>query len=195
MSKTKKKIYITILIFGIINLFFISYYITSNNIKNRNLENQNTEEAKETSSTDVSRALKEDLKVSFYTGRNRDKVTTVKDLIKEINAGEYLTEEILSNSASKDGYKLVDKSDEMFVYKRDEKTTLKANTYYIGESDGYLAIYKTDDKGSIKDKKVYSEDIPIDMLRDIDIDKLKNYEYFNSSSFEEAENKITELIT
>lgn len=191
----KKKIYITILIFGIINLFFVSYYITSNNIKNRNLEKEKIEESKETSSTDVSRALKENLKVSFYTGRNRDKVTTVNDLVKEMNVGEYLTEEMLSNSASKDGYKLVDKSDEMFVYKRDEKSTLKANTYYIGESDGYLAIYKTDDKGSIKDKKVYSEDIPIDMLRDIDIDKLKNYEYFNSSSFEEAENKITELIT
>ncbi|MDY6011585.1 hypothetical protein [Clostridium sp.] len=195
MSKMKKKIYITILIFGIINLFFISYYITSNNIKNRNLDNQNIENSKETSATTISRALKENLKVSFYTGRNRDKVTTVSELLKEMNVGEYLTEEILTNAVSKDGYKLVDKSDEMFIYKRDEKAKLKANTYYIGESDGYLAIYKTDDKGSIKDKKVYSEDIPIDMLRDIDIDKLKNYEYFNSSSFEEAENKITELTT
>ena len=43
--------------------------------------------------------------------------------------------------------------------------------------------------------ELVAEDIPIDMLRDIDIDKLKNYEYFNSSSFEEAENKITELTT
>lgn len=191
----KKKIYITILIFGIINLFFISYYLTSNNIKNRNLNNQNIEESKETSTNGVSRALKENLKISFYTGRNRDKVTTVNELLKEMNVGEYLTEEILSSSVSKDGYKLVDKSDDIYVYKRDEKAKLKANTYYIGESDGYLAIYKTDDKCSIKEEKVYSEDIPIDMLRDIDIDKLKNYEYFNSSSFEEAENKITELIT
>lgn len=193
--KRNKKIYFIIFIFAIIGLFFTTYYLVSDSIKNRDLNNQSANAAEETVASKGERALKEELKVSFYTGETRDKITTVSELLKEMNVGKYLTEEVLSKSVLTNGYKLVDKSDDMFVYKREKEDTLKPNTYYIGESDGYLAIYKTDDKGTIKKEKVYSEDTPIDMLRDIDINKLKSYKYFNSTNLEEVENKITELIT
>ncbi len=193
--KGNKKIYFTIFIVAIIGLFFTTYYLVSDSIRNRDLNNQSASSAEETVASKGERALKEDLKVSFYTGETRDKTTTVSAILKELNIGKYLTEEILSKSVLSSGYKLVDKSDDMFVYKREKEDTLKPNTYYIGESDGYLAIYKTDDKGTIKREKVYSEDTPIDMLRDIDVNKLKNYKYFNSTNLEDVENKITELIT
>lgn len=193
--KGNKKIYFTIFIIAIIGLFFTTYYLVSDSIKNRDLNNQSASAAEETVASKGERALKEDLKVSFYTGETRDKTITVSEILKELNMEKNLTEEILSKSVLSSGYKLVDKSDDMFVYKREKEDTLKANMYYIGESDGYLAIYKTDDKGTIKKEKVYSEDTPVDMLRDIDVNKLKNYKYFNSANLEDVENKITELIT
>lgn len=193
--KGNKKIYFTIFIIAIIGLFFTTYYLVSDSIKNRDLNNQSASAAEETVASKGERALKEDLKVSFYTGETRDKTTTVSEILKELNMEKNLTEEILSKSVLSSGYKLADKSDDMFIYKREKEDTLKPNTYYIGESDGYLAIYKTDDKGTIKKEKVYSEDTPIDMLRDIDVNKLKNYKYFNSANLEDVENKITELIT
>lgn len=193
--KINKKFYFVMFIMGIIGLFFTTYYFVSESIENRNLNNQFESTAEETVANQGERALREDLKVSFYTGETRDKTTTVSELLKELNIEKNLTEEILSKAVLSDGYKLANKSDDTFVYKREKEDSLKPNTYYIGESDGYLAIYKTDDKGTIKKEKVYSEDTPIDMLRDIDVNKLKNYKYFNSTKLEDVENKITELIT
>lgn len=190
----RRKKYFIFSIIAIIGLFFISYYFVSKNIKSRNLNNS-TMSKEMIYNNNSGMELRDDLKVSFYTDTNRDKTVTISTLMNEYNLEKNLTEEVLSKAVSKNGYKLVNKSNDTFVYKRTKEESLKANTYYIGESDGFLAIYKTDDKGNLKTEKVYSDDITIDMLRESDINKLKNFKYFNSSNLEEAENKITELTT
>lgn len=189
----RRKKYFIFSIIAIIGLFFTSYYFVSKNIKSRNLNNSTM--GKEMIHNNSGMELRDDLKISFYTDTNRDKTVTISTLMNEYNLEKNLTEEVLSKAVSKNGYKLVNKSNDTFVYKRTKEESLKANTYYIGESDGFLAIYKTDDKGKLKTEKVYSDDITIDMLRESDINKLKNFKYFNSSNLEEAENKITELTT
>lgn len=196
--KLSKKFYFSILSLGLIGLFGATYYITSKGIQNRELDKQK-ESVTEVSSTTGGRSLKEDLIVSFYTGESRDKTTTVKEIMKQSNITSGLTEEELSKSALKDGYELVEKSNDRFIYKRNKenskKTSLEPNMYYIGESDGYLAIYKADKDGNLSLEKVYSDDTPIDMFRDGDVNKIKNYTYFSSKNLEEVENKITELTT
>ncbi|MBP1889589.1 hypothetical protein J2Z53_001170 [Clostridium moniliforme] len=190
----RRKKYFILSIIAIICLFSITYYFVSKDIKSRNLNNS-------TSNKDINYTnnsgmeLRDDLKVSFYTDKNRDKTVTISKLMNEYNIQRNLTEEVLSRAVYKNGYKLVDKSNDTFVYKRTKEESLNPNTYYIGESDGFLAIYKSDDKKNLSIEKVYSDDITIDMLRESDINKLKNFKYFNSSNLQEVEDKITELTT
>lgn len=199
--KHKRKIYLSILFLGIIILFSGTYYLTSKSIKNRELEKQNSMQVEEVNSSSIAkgRTLRDDLIISFYTNEKRDKTTTVSELIKINNLKDGLTEELLTKQALKDGYELVEKSNDRFIYRRNSQEKVSGNfekdTYYIGESDGYLAIYKADNNGELKKEKVYSDEMSIEMFRDTDAEKIKNFKYFSSKNIEEVENKIMELIT
>ena len=173
MRVNKKKV-ITISAFLIVGLFFSTYYIVNKKIEQRDLKYLNTL-AEETNASKANVILKNDLKVAFYTENSKDKVTTIKALIDE--------------------YKISSRSSEGIIFKRDSKDSLEKNTYYIGEKDGYLAIYKTDDNGNLNIHKVYSDDISIDNFMEVDANKIKNYKYFNSKNLNEVEEKITELTT
>ncbi|WP_024615772.1 hypothetical protein [Clostridium sp. Ade.TY] len=199
--KVKRKVYLSILLLGIIILFSSTYYLTSKSIKNRELQKQNSIQVEEVNSSGVvdGRNLRDDLIISFYTNEKRDRTTTVSDLIKANDLKIGLTEEALTKQALKEGYELVEKSDERFIYRRNkeekESKNFEAGTYYIGESDGYLAIYKADNEGNLKKEKVYEDEMSIEMFREADSEKIKNFNYFNSKNIEEVENKIMELIT
>lgn len=199
--KVKRKIYLIILLLGIIILFSSTYYLTSKSIKNRELQKQNSIQVEEVNSSGVvdGRNLRDDLIISFYTNEKRDRTTTVSDLIKANDLKSGLTEEALTKQALKEGYELVEKSDERFIYRRNkeekESKNFEAGTYYIGENDGYLAIYKADNEGNLKKEKVYEDEMSIEMFRESDSEKIKNFNYFNSKNIEEVENKIMELIT
>ncbi|MEG0238049.1 MAG: hypothetical protein RR628_00405 [Clostridium sp.] len=193
--KDNKKKYIAISAFGIVGLFFLTYYVVTSKIESRNLEYLNTV-AEETSANKSNEVLKDDLKVSFYTDNSKDKVTTIKGVVDEYKiADKKATEATISSAVASKGYKMLSKSDEGIIFKREAKDSLEKNTYYIGEKDGYLAIYKTDDKGNMNVHKVYSDYHGIDNLRENDIDKIKNYQYFNSTDLSKVEEMITELTT
>lgn len=193
--RVNKKKFITISAFLIVGLFFSTYYIVNKKIEQRNLKYLNTL-AEETNANKSNEILKNDLKVSFYTDNTKDKVTTIKALIDEYKIDKNnMTENELAKAVSKDGYKLSSRSSEGIIFKRDAKDSLEKNTYYIGEKDGYLAIYKTDDNGNLNIHKVYSDDISIDNFMEVDANKIKNYKYFNSKNLNEVEEKITELTT
>ncbi|CUO93640.1 Uncharacterised protein [Clostridium baratii] len=193
--RVNKKKFITISAFLIVGLFFSTYYIVNKKIEQRDLKYLNTL-AEETNASKANEILKNDLKVDFYTENTKDKVTTIKALIDEYKIDKNnVTENELAKAVSKDGYKLSSRSSEGIIFKRDSKDSLEKNTYYIGEKDGYLAIYKTDDNGNLNIHKVYSDDISIDNFMEVDANKIKNYKYFNSKNLNEVEEKITELTT
>lgn len=193
--RVNKKKFITISAFLIVGLFFSTYYIVNKKIEQRDLKYLNTL-VEETNASKANEILKNDLKVSFYTENTKDKVTTIKALIDEYKIDKNtVTENELAKAVSKDGYKLSSRSSEGIIFRRDSKDSLEKNTYYIGEKDGYLAIYKTDDNGNLNIHKVYSDDISIDNFMEVDANKIKNYKYFNSKNLNEVEEKITELTT
>lgn len=193
--RVNKKKFITISAFLIVGLFFSTYYIVNKKIEQRDLKYLNTL-VEETNASKANEILKNDLKVAFYTENIKDKVTTIKALIDEYKIDKNnVTESELAKAVSKDGYKLSSRSSEGIIFKRDSKDSLEKNTYYIGEKDGYLAIYKTDDNGNLNIHKVYSDDISIDNFMEVDANKIKNYKYFNSKNLNEVEEKITELTT
>ena len=61
-----------------------------------------------------------------------------------------MTESELIKLLEKQGYVLDVNANNEFMFKKDATKTLEANKYYIGDKDGYLAIYKTDKDGNLK---------------------------------------------
>ena len=75
--------------------------------------------------------------------------------------------------------------------------SVKPNKYYIGEKDGFLAIYKTDKDGTLlieNSEDVYSDNKKVDNLREIDKNKIKNFE-FEYDSKEDAEESLSEFLS
>ena len=122
--------------------------------------------------------LKDDVLINFT--RKNDKGAdeiyykiTVGELKKTLKA-EKIEEEELIKILSKKGYEKDNITDKSLSFSKVEGSGLKPNKYYIGDKDGKIAIYKTDDKGKAFIEK--EEDISFlrtDDYPEPDIERIK----------------------
>lgn len=185
--------FITLLAITFCASYYITNYITNPNNKSNNVENENTNVYAENN------YLSDDIFVSLNTKDNVDMIDTLLKLKEKLGFKEKLTLEELSNELSKKGYKLSEKNDEKLVYSREEvnsASSLEANKYYLGEEDGYISIFKTDDNGNIieSEKKVYSDSKPLGNLPEIDQNYIKENK-FSFDNKEDALQKLSEMIS
>ena len=118
---------------------------------------------------------------------------------KKLNLKEKLTENELSVELSKEGYKLSEKDEKKLTYIRDKEiksNVLESNKYYLGEDNGYISIFKTDNNGNIieSEKKVYTDSKPISNLPETDQSYIKEHK-FSFDSKDEALQKLSEMIS
>lgn len=185
--------FITLLAITFCASYYITNYITNPNSKNNNVENENSNVYAENN------YLSDDIFVSLNTKDNVDMIDTLLKLKEKLGFKEKLTLEELSNELSRKGYKLSEKNEEKLVYTREEvysASSLEANKYYLGEEDGYISIFKTDDSGNIieSEKKVYSDSKPLGNLPEIDQNYIKENK-FSFDNKEEALQKLSEMIS
>lgn len=185
--------FVTLLAITFCASYYITNYITNSNSKNNNVENENTNVYAENN------YLSDSIFVSLNTKDNVDMIDTLLKLKEKLGFKEKLTLDELSNELSQKGYKLSEKNEEKLVYTREEansENSLEANKYYLGEEDGYISIFKTDNSGNIieSEKKVYSDSKPLGNLPEID----QNYIKENKFSFDDKEDalqKLSEMIS
>lgn len=187
--------FITLLAITFCASYYITNYITNPNNKSNNVENEN----ENTNVYAENNYLSDDIFVSLNTKDNVDMIDTLLKLKEKLGFKEKLTLEELSNELSKKGYKLSEKNDEKLVYSREEvnsASSLESNKYYLGEEDGYISIFKTDDNGNIieSEKKVYSDSKPLDNLPEIDQNYIKENK-FSFDNKEDALQKLSEMIS
>lgn len=195
MIMSKRKIFIIMtLVLAII--FSLTYYLCDKYITKPIIDKENATVVKNGSlSTDDD--LSDETKVCLYSGDVKEDELSLGDLKKELNISEDLSVNDLSKSLKDKGYVLVLTSDKELTYKRDPSQTVKPDKYYIGEKEGYLAIYKTDDNGILqieKDEDVYRDSKKIDSLTPADITKIKNFE-FEYDNKDDAEEKLSEFLS
>ena len=121
----------------------------------------------------------------------------MSELKKELNIDKNLTETELSKALKDKGYVLEVESNGEMTYKRDASKAVKPNKYYIGEKDGFLAIYKTDDNGTLSienSEDVYTNSKKVDKLSEIDKEKIKNFE-LEYNSKDDAEESLSEFLS
>lgn len=188
----KKKLFIGMTLTLVI-IFFITYYLSDKYIANKNAKNN----AVEASQINKNNQLSDNTKIYLFSGENKEKESTIAELKKELNINGDLTKGELSKALSEKGYVLELNDNGEMTYKRDISKTVKPDKYYIGEKDGFLAIYKTDKDGILvieNSEDVYSNNKKVDSLREADKNKIKNFE-FEYNSKEEAEEGISEFLS
>lgn len=189
---SKKKLFISMIIILAL-IFSITYYLSDKYITNKNAEN-NTTTAVEINEDDE---LNDNTKIYLYAGEKKEKEATLAELKKELNINGNLTQSELSKALKDKGYVLEIESNGEMTYKRDISKSVKPNKYYIGEKDGFLAIFKTDSDGTLSiesSEDVYSNSKKVDNLRGIDKNKIKNFE-LEYDSKEDAEESLSEYLS
>lgn len=193
MVMSKKKIFILMTLLLAI-IFSLTYYLCDKYITKPIIDKENATVVKNNNLNDD---LSDETRVCLYSGDIKEDELSLGDLKKELNISEDLSVTDLSKSLKDKGYVLALTSDKELTYKRDPSQTVKPDKYYIGEKDGYLAVYKTDSNGILqieKDEDIYRDSKKIDGLTPSDISKIKNFE-FEYDNKDEAEEKLSEFLS
>lgn len=190
--RNKKKLFISMVV-TLALIFSITYYLTDKYITNKNAKN-NTVITSEINKNDE---LDDNTKIYLFAGEKKEEELTLAELKKQLNIDKNLTVAELSKALKDKGYVLeIDSNGEM-TYKRDASKSVKPNKYYIGEKDGFLAIYKTDNDGTLSienSEDVYSNSKKVDSLSEIDKNKIRNFE-LEYDSKDDAEEDLSEFLS
>ena len=197
MSKLSKYKKIAIVgSFSLIAVFLISFKLTDIYLNNKN--GMKEQKNNVISNNDDSLELSDKTKISLFREDKKEKDITMRDLKYELGLEGEVTEEVLSRALKEKGYELENISDNELIYSRDAESSVKPNKYYINEYKGYLAIFKSDDKGNLEienaETDIFNENKRFEDLPVIDREQIKNLEReFNTK--EEAEDGVYELIS
>ena len=196
LNKKQKSAIIVALVTLLAITFCASYFITNYLINKNNKQNIKAQNENVFSSNEY---LNDSIFITLKTNDNVDMVDNLLNIKKKLNLKDKLTEEELSLELSKDGYKLSEKNEEKLTYTRDKairSDVFEANKYYLGEENGYISIFKTDESGNVieSEKKVYSDSKPIVNLPETDQTYIKDHK-FSFDSKEEALQKLSEMIS
>lgn len=188
----KKRVFIGIII-TLILIFSITYYLSSKYIHDR----QPKENSVVASQVKQDNELDDNIKICLFAGEKKENELTLAELKKEFNLDKSLTKAELSSALKDKGYLLEKESNDEMVYKRESSKSVKPNKYYIGEKDGFLAIYKTNENGELlieNSNDVYTDSKKVDKLGDIDKTKIRNFE-LEYDSREDAEESLSEFLS
>lgn len=183
---------IAFILLGIL-VFSVGYFLSYNyNLKKVQEVNGRVVE-KETKGKDNS-----DIDVLF-TRRTLDDILVVdyKTTVGEITKKEELTDAEVGKMVeeiSLEGYELVSSENGEMVFLND-MNILEAGKYYIGEKDGYIAMFKANEDGAPTIEK--PEDVStkrIDDLPEVDREKISSFEK-KYDTREECEEHMTNYIS
>lgn len=175
-SQKAKPVIAIVLCIVVGTVFYLSsYYYNISKIEKSNA----TVAAKEASKKEE--ALKDDSVIKF----NRKNAQGVEETYFKVTIGELksklklskLTQSELEKMMEEKGYKKYSAKDDEMIFTREEGTGLLPNKYYLGDKDGNIAMYKTDENGKAFIEK--DSDVTVKALYSlpkIDSDKIKGFE-------------------
>lgn len=133
-------------------------------------------------------SLDDDTVIILKTKDIVDSEKKISELKTELKLKGDVTKETLTKALEPQGYKIGEIKEEQIVFNRQSEHVLLANKFYLGEKDGNLAIYKTNEVGEPKD--IYTDATPINILPEKNQESLKNLEIYYDTE-EEARMMLT----
>lgn len=117
----------------------------------------------------------------------------VKEIKKELNVKEINVEQVVELYKEK-GYSVASTDDYQMVFER-AVGTLEPNKYYIGEKDGYIAIFKSDMNGiPVIESEEDITEREVSLLMEMDQNMIRNYEMVFDTK-EECEEALSNFIS
>lgn len=194
MSRRRKCILGAAIIFTC--LFSGSFFVFDRYLDNKKEEIE--EEHQETLAREKEKTLDNSIMIILYKDDIKEEETTLKELKKSLGINDDLNEKELSNILSAKGYVLDGIYDKEIIYRRTIKDSIEPNKHYIGECDGCIAIYTSDEQGNLTindpQNDIFRVGKKFKDLTKNDQNIIKNRE-LKFSNKEEAEEKISELIS
>lgn len=194
---TNKKLSIIsgIIVFALIISFFGSYFIT-NRLTNPKYAKNNTDVDKTVYNN--TKALDDNVILILMNQGVVEKEQSISEFKKENFISNDISEQFIVNFFEANGYNLEELQDEKVVFSKDGTiNVLQPNKYYIGEKDGYFAIYKTDSEGKLmieNEDDVYRNSRTIDFLKGEDLEDIKNLKHCYDTK-DDAMEKLTAYIS
>ena len=196
-KKYNKKLSVlsAVIVLALVASFFGSYFITDR-LTNPKYAEENNESDKTVYNT--TKALDDDMMLVLMNEGVVEREQSISEFKKENSISTDINQQFIVNFFEANGYNLESLEDEKVVFVKDGTTSvLKPNKYYIGEKDGYFAIYKTDDKGNLSiesDDDVYKNSRTVSFLKGQDLEEIKNFKHCYDTK-EEAIEKLTAYIS
>lgn len=184
-----------IIVFAVIVSFF-GAYIISDRLINPKYSQEKEEDEKTVYNN--SKILNDDMMVVLMNEGVVEKEQSILEFKKENSIVSDINQQFVVNFYEANGYNLESLEDDKVVFIKEGTTSvLQPNKYYLGEKDGYFAIYKTDDSGNLtieESEDIYSNNRPISFLQGDDLDAIKNFKYSYDTK-EEAIEKLSAFIS
>ena len=178
-----------IILFLIIVVFCSSYIITDR-LTNPEYKNKTANKIENTVYNNT-KALDDETKIIL---KSDGKVESEEDLEKfkdERDITSDVTQQFLVEYFKNEGYTLEKLTNDKLVLSRStDSEELEPNKYYLGEKDGYFAIYKTDENGKAfieNEDDIYKNSIKVDNLPASDQSNIKGFKYGYDSKDEAKE--------
>ena len=194
---TNKKLAIIsgIIVTALVISFFGSYFITNRLTNPKYTKNTTGEEKTVYNNT---KALDDDMILVLMNQGVIEKEQSILEFKKENSIESEISQQFIVNFFEANGYNLEELKDEKVVFSKDGTTNvLQPNKYYIGEKDGYFAIYKTDSEGNLtieSEDDIYRNSRSIDFLQGEDLEDIKNLKHCYDTK-DEAIEKLTAYIS
>lgn len=177
-NEKKKRIRnkVTLFIVLLIVCFFSSYFIVDRltNSKNKDVnDNQSKTTVYNTNS------LSDDTKIILKVDGKVENSETLKEF-KIDNNIDNVNEQFLVDYYASKGYSVESLSEKKVVLNKDEEVILEPNKYYLGEKDGYFAIYKSDENGKVfieDESDVYRSSKMVNTIPKEDQDDIKSFKF------------------
>ena len=190
VNKRKLFVFITI---SLALIFTLTYCIADIYMMKKKAEKENTA----VTTQNIEKNIADDMKICLMSGDNTDEELSLKDLREKYNLDSALTINKICSALKEIGYELEDAGESELTFKREASKSVNPNKYYIGEKEGYLAIYKSDDNGNLfieKDSDVYKDHKKVEMLPEDDKTKISNFD-LEYDTKEDAEEDLSEFLS
>ena len=112
-----------------------------------------------------------------------DGIVETSETLKEFkldNNIDNVNEQFLIDYYASKGYSVESLSEKKVVLNKDEEVILEPNKYYLGEKDGYFAIYKSDENGKVfieDESDVYRSSKMVNTIPKNDQEAIKSFKF------------------
>ena len=167
---------VTLFIVLLIVCFFSTYFIVDRltNSKNKDVnDNQSKTTVYNTNS------LSDDMKIILKVDGKVENSETLKEFKLDNNI-DNVNEQFLVDYYASKGYSVESLSEKKVVLNKDEEVILEPNKYYLGEKDGYFAIYKSDENGKVfieDESDVYRSSKMVNTIPKDDQEAIKSFKF------------------